>query len=1111
MKKLFLTLTALAVAAGLMSATETANYVEQLEGLNTSTATFAPKGWRHSYNPTYYDPATYVQHESGGHSGGYLEVSSQYGSNSYASYYKNYSYNDVLITPKVKGTVTLWVKKLDNTATLNFYNISDGVTAPSSYSFKLWDGSTDAKTGGLASGWDALAVGEWGQVTLTLNDYMHLGIRGHKVGLDEFRAEKADVVYRKSMTIKTTKNFTGNLEADQNNKVTFDYTLTFDNDGDIDFPAGDFTVRLYNSNLEEFIATQTVNAAIPAGSKVDKNISMTVDAKLAPNTKANSFNVYVNRNDLDKELNTNLGYITIIPYAPVAVFSVKETGTETPAAALTVAMGKAGASRQMWLLNSGTAPLQVTGVNVTGDFTCDLTACTVQPSGKKAVNIALKGATGRKEGKLTISMTGLDDIAIDLLGLVKDDTRYFEDFEGEGEDFPVGYIPENTYWKLTGDPEDLRYDGNNRWAFQSQTYESSRSKLITPLIHFDEGEKLSFIATKSDNTSALLSIYTSTDRTNWTLVKEIKANPGWNEPDNGVDCFSSDAALGKTAYGKYEWRLFTLDMPKGDIYVAFEAGAARVDNIYGGKKVDVAHDLLVTDKAYSKKAYVNTRYNASVTVRNISAITEEGYTVNLMVNGEKALEAENKQAIEHNAIATFDFAYTPHFTGDANFEIVFTKGDDSITLLSFSVPIEEERAIQDYKVGEEKITVSDPIDLASPFYQSEIVFTADRLKLNNGAKIRGFKVIGISTKPFEKHFVVYAENTTDAGYDITASTIEPRGFENMTKVFEGDLSGDLIGKYDNTNGHEWAELLEFSFNEPLVYNGGNLRIAFDITDIDENNPSTSWPYIACDNTERVNNDNKDLNYCIFRKHEYVIEEQAWRKYVYGIPVIMLEIQKDIAELNGTVTDEFGEPIEGAEISLSADDNLYSGLTSAEGQYRISVLKPEFTYALSVTADEMQPIEQKDVTFSLEDPLKTLDFTLDYTDRTGVITGTVTGPDKTAVAGASVTVWAEGTEYFTCTTRDDGTFDITIPELSLTYNIKVTADGMETYTGTVKMTSRETNTEISMTEIEDGLTTIGIDLDGTMEIYTLQGVKVNGMTQGNVYIVRQGDKTLKVKK
>ena len=64
-------------------------------------------------------------------------------------------------------------------------------------------------------------------------------------------------------------------------------------------------------------------------------------------------------------------------------------------------------------------------------------------------------------------------------------------------------------------------------------------------------------------------------------------------PEEGQAIFGQDKPTG-TGYGTYEFSIFSAPMPEGECYVAFEAGGVLLDNVYGGEKVAVDHDLYVT-------------------------------------------------------------------------------------------------------------------------------------------------------------------------------------------------------------------------------------------------------------------------------------------------------------------------------------------------------------------------------------------------------------------------------------------------------------------------------------------------------------------------------------
>lgn len=1037
MNKTFLSgLLALAGIAFGMQAEVLSPYDEPFEN-----PTFRPRGWLHA-SASSYASGSYAVNAEGGHAGGCI-TANQY-SNYWSSYYNNYNYIDLLITPPVTGDVSIWVRKNGSDPSLTFYKITD--LGAISTSLPILEGTDKNMVEGLT-------IDEWTQITVPgVPADTYLGIRANNLDLDDFSAASANVTYRASI-IADVKNTTGSttLEADADNNVTIKFSVSLENNGDIEFPAtaGGFKIELVNKALgDKVVGTGSIDDAIPFGTTVSKDFSMTFPAELAPDTKSNSFGVNIS-SDKTGSVQASLAWFTIIPYAPVSTFMFAEDNDKNQSSYndvnitedITVGAGAAGTSRTLYMWNSGTAPMNVTSVSVKGDFTVDVSAFTLAKGEKKAVTVGLKGEPGYKTGSVTFNIDGVGEKIYGLSGQVVKDGAYVQDFEADA--LPAGLISGNS-WKLTATPDALATLGGKHSMYYQST--SSVDKFIMPKITFGEGETLAFMATKTDNTSSTLKVYTSPDRVTWTEALAISTRD-----ENPALCFGNDKPTG-SGYGTYEYKIFNAPMPEGDVYVAFEAGGARVDNISGGTLTPVSHDIYVTKVSIPDGANVNTRYMTSVTVQNILAEPETGYDIILEVGGKEVARASGTPELETNVPAVFDLCYTPHEVGEYDACILFVSGDFRLPLKEFRVAVEEEKSEAVYQVGNYKITTTDPFNTFYGGSQCQIIYRSEDLGMERGVKIIGFTFNGYCTDVAKKHVKVWAQNTTDSGYDF--ADVQPASIEDMTLVYEGDYTFEVAG--DNS-AKVYEPVMTINFTTPVEYAGDNLRFMFDLRDID-GETEDKHVFFTVDNSAYDYWNDKFDDRVITAKVEFaedLDDNPSWNGYKAGYPVTYFKVSKDVVVVRGALTNDFDNAVEGASVKFVSDDLLYSAVSDAEGLYSMSVGNLDHVYTLTVEAEGYETVTVENITLDPKSAPETVhDFRMLFTDREATLSGRIinTFDDYKPLAGADV-VLEQGDVKAQGVTDEEGRYSVTVPDFTGEYTFTVLMNDEPVYTDKYTFTAK----------------------------------------------------------
>lgn len=1087
-KHLFIALAALMTAAS-MSAEIKSPYTEQFEN-----PSFRPVGWKNIVSSSYA-AGSYTTSETGGHSGGYI-TASQY-SNYFSSYYNNYSYCDLLATPRLSGEVSIWVRKNGTDPTLTFYKLTDQNTVPSSYSAPALVPGTEIN---MVKGLD---IDGWTKITVPgVPEGTYIGIRAHNLDLDEFSAGTADVTPFKLLYCKVENQSGTNITANPDNTFTLKFKVTMENAGDVDFGGNSpVTVEVVNNAAKVTFGSGEISEALPSGTKIEKEFSITGNHVTTEGVKAYSYSVKLSHPDMST-FDGSLGTLMFIPYEPNPKFMYNEGNdanqnnyTDVNAVEqITIGTGEAP-ERTMWLWNSGIAEMKVTGTTLTGGFKADTDAFTLAAGEKKAVKISAPAGAGLKEGTITFKEETIGDFTYSMRALVTESGKFFEDFESE--EAPLGWIFGNP-WKLNSVAASLSAIGGERGAESS--YASTKGLLITPKLRFADGEKLCFSATKKDNTSSLLTVYTSPDRQTWTPALTVSARE-----TEGQELFGQDKPTG-TGYGTYEFKIFSADMPAGDIYVAFEAGGVVVDNVYGGEAVEVDHDLYVTSASVPRDGTgsVNARYICSVSVRNLLAKEEKDYKVALFFGDTKIAESATAETIAAGGEMTFEIVATPHVEGSYDATIAFVSGDDKLPLTQFHAEIGPEKAEATYQVGDEKITNTDPFNTGYAGVQTQILYKADMLQMEKGMKITGVYFTGANSQVFSKHIKVWAENTFDVEYP--EKDIEPAPVADMTLVYDKDYEFPVGG---NTTTKVYEPVMHIVFDTPFEYTGNNLRLAFELIGGEEGGYGNNVMFMV-DNTGYDYYNDKYNHYAIVNKQRYSedLEDEAnWLLFRTGLPATFFTVAKDVVTVKGNVADDFGTAIDGAHIALSSGDILYTATTDAAGTYSMNVANVSLIYTLKATADDFDDTVRGDIVLNAKQPEATIDLTMNWSDRTATLLGHVYSTTSgEPAAGVDITL-SSGDETVSATVDEDGSYVLTISDFSKPYAVSITQDGAVRYSNIHTFASKEDTMDYHI--VYSGITDISADAASDAEYFNLQGVKVARPVPGNVYIRRQAGKAEKV--
>lgn len=829
--------------------------------------------------------------------------------------------NDLLVTPAITGNASIWVKKTSSysSSTIKFY----AVTLENG-KYKMGDQIT-VDVPELST--------DWVQINLPEQNNQYIGIRAENLYIDDFAADKADIVLQKSLLVSKV-SYKGkdepDCDADGNFPISYEVSIT--NNGDVDLTEGtegySLSVRNYSKG-NAVVFTQPLKGNLAVGASTTVTVSGIVNSNTYPDR---------NRYDVFEDLTNTSKYgawIEPVPYKPVLTMRNDDgkidNGTETFA----WGMVNASTDKKFNIRNDGAAPLNITKVVVPDGFTTSLAApLTIAAHETKDFTVTMTAEKpGIYSGEFKVSGEGVDDFSFNVSGTVLDPAKYYANFNDD--QIPAGAYAEDGWEVKQRDAA----SSDNPYLLSNGS-QNTDNKFVTPLLKVAEGEKMTVDVARTnfstDGDGVYLNIYYSADRTNWTPARKITA-----------DELSATRAEDYPYYFG-ELKSFVIDnIPAGNYYIGFGAGYTSIDNIYGFEKVDVAHDLMLTASYMPKTAVVNNAYTATATLLNVNAKDEaaDSYTASLYVDGEVVATVPAK-AIASGEKAEFSFSYTPHKAGAAEAYIEFKNAADNYTVTSekVSVDVKEEQATGTVTVGNGNTTSNktaiDWYDANGSGAHMDNLYKPEMLEkygLKKGAKITSVSYTGTS---FNNKTVSDILLTAYVGAVDAAKFEAGKNYESLQKVdvYTGKSTIDFVdGKTYTTT---------ITLPEPIIWDGTSaIRVL---------------TYVKADKYVNVkfNADDSDNN------SYYGSGAPGEASSLSAKPTAVAEfgIQTEPSVIAGNITCN-DKAVAGATVTLTSGDVIYTGASDDNGAYSINVIQNDKKYNLTVSAPGYIDYTENDVDLS----------------------------------------------------------------------------------------------------------------------------------------------------
>ena len=847
---------------------------------------------------------------------------------------------DLLVTPRVSGTVTLYVKPVgkyyNDTAFLEFYSLNeDGTEYVEILATKIFSDTPNSEEC------------DWTPLTITLDTPQRIGIRGGQVLMDNFSATSAVIEIEKKLTITGVTSPTGSTPYYVNQKadgsVDVQLVVKLKNTGNINLVAGEDNYTLTPVKKDYYGSTETpysdITFAIPVNLAIDEETTVTMDVNIPDMTTGWLY--WKVKENISGSTSSAQVQSQVQEYASKFIFDKSGTTYYSSSSATTTPIDFGKVTEETTLnyeiYNSGSAPLTINSFTVPAPFTTNAPTgeFIVEGGEKKQIDITLPTSeAGVFAGNIEIAYTNYgkpqSTYTLAISGTIIDSNKNwitFSNAENTNGQFPEGSIHADQVYITSQTTSGVT-------NYYLQSVNSPTTKFITPLLTAQADESFTFDAWYSSyNYSASVTVFISKDRTKWTELTKVSGNTLGSNP-----------------------KTFTATINEaGDYYLAFELkNNALLDNIYGLTLAETpAHDWYLTEEAtIPTKGKQNNDYTASIKVQNISAAEDVVETATLYMNGEVVATVENISLAGNAKTASvgtgrnnysniedptaIEFTFKPHNVGTFPTYIELKSGDTVIKTEITQVTIAEEKTESELAIGEQKTTGN-----YVPFYGT----WADDTKglsecdvLYTGATLSAFglkandKITAITFKGTPSSNKTFNSLTTDAWVSTEAAEAEfVAGGADKTEMQHVTLHNE------ETVNFVANETMDFTITlpNPIVWDGvSSIRIA--------TNMNGHGTYL-------------NINFPVDNTYSgaayYSHGGGSWSGTYLPVAYLSLDVKEKT--LSGQITDaETGDPIEGATVTIRNDVNdvEYTGTTNEEGNYTINVVQDQLSYTVTVEAE-----------------------------------------------------------------------------------------------------------------------------------------------------------------
>lgn len=599
-------------------------------------------------------------------------------------------------------------------------------------------------------------------------------------------------------------------------------------------------------------------------------------------------------------------------------------------------------TQQFFIFNWGSAKLNVKslslpdGFTTTTEFPLEIAAFNGQNSGiadaAQPLDITFSAAeAGEYGGDMVITYTdgsGADaTFTLGISGTKLDPDMFYANFD-DGN-WPAGSVCQNSINMVNGGTT----SAPNYYINSSSTTDNI---FVTPKLVAAAGDKLSFDA----------KLYSSGWSEGKVVVYAAATRDEVLNTDEGSTRILLFSVSGQDAGRPLttDYQTFEVTIPSaGEYFLGFElSGRPCVDELYGLRVAEVAHDLAIASYRIPTQSMQNTVTTATVNILNLGIADEaaDSYTVAAYVDGEAVATGEAVSIpMNHkltDAGTQLSISFRTQKTGTLPVCVELKAGDYSIATEPVDVTFAEEQPTGDLTIGEVNSVSSDNGFVYNNDKNSESVslYSASMLSqygLSAGDKITKITYRGYKTTDSNRSSLKIWYEWTD---DVAQSQPSPAAYdtEGMTPLV--DEASHTWEKAGSSTSLVDMLTIDLSASPIICQSDKGLRIVV-------RNEAESYKsfYIETTNVQNAYRHNSD--YASYATNSWTAKNLA---------VLHLEKEVTAATLAGTVSTSAGEGVEGATVRLVADNGVgYSATTDANGAYSCSVIQAGLDFTATVEA------------------------------------------------------------------------------------------------------------------------------------------------------------------
>ena len=607
---------------------------------------------------------------------------------------------------------------------------------------------------------------------------------------------------------------------------------------------------------------------------------------------------------------------------------------------------EAGASKTFWILNWGSAPLTVKSIVVPEGFTASVSSMTLPAfdgtqdgleTCQQSFDITFSATeAGTYSGDMVITYVNGEGedatFTLAVSGTMLDPNGWYANFDDGG--WPAGSVYQSNVRSNNGGT----YSVPNYYITSSS---ATNNLFITPKLTATAGDKLAFDAKLySGWNEGKVVVYAAATRD-----ELVNFDP---EADTRTAIFTASGAEGSENLLTTDYQTFEIPAVAGDNYYAFEiSGRPYVDELYGLKLADVAHDWMLVSSNIPTEAMQNVASTATVNILNLGIQDEaaEDITVTAYVDGEAVATGEgvaipmSHQLSEAGTQLSINFIYQQVGTFPVYLEV--KAGDYSVKTEAVDVTFAEEEAKSE--IGMESNGASATSLLHLNWNNSESVnlysaATLESLGLKSGDKISSitFRGYNSGSKNYSTTLNVWYEFTDDATQAAPSSG--KYDTSSMTNVVNTERSwANAEGSSSNL-----VDIITINFAEPITFTGKSLRIVVCSEGTQfQSGTNFELSKISGSGTSYYN---RNDTYNTFAN------TQSWSANTY-LPAIHFGLAAQSATLTGNVRTSAGAGIANATVTLKAENGVeYSATSDAEGNYSMNVVQGGLDFTATVEAE-----------------------------------------------------------------------------------------------------------------------------------------------------------------